>query len=161
MNVLSSIGDDPCRKVLNRSGRFLPPAKAAQRVQPDKFARFHGLPTTPRIDPSIQANPKLLVVFGLRSQAGKPKTTGRLYAMTLLPDDLFERLCINGAIRRSPSKSNADFCLIAKLCTPDGPCSWLLTHIHAGEHHIAFGLSMTATANRASVMSIFISSHSL
>jgi len=61
--------------------------------------------------------------------------------MTLLPAELFKRLCINGAIKRSrPSKSNADFCPLAKLYTPDGPCTWLLTHIHEAEPHLAFGL---------------------
>lgn len=61
--------------------------------------------------------------------------------MALLPDDLCIRLFANGAAAQwLENCARADFYPVAKLYTPDGSCSWLLTHIFRSEPDCAYGL---------------------
>jgi hypothetical protein len=61
----------------------------------------------------------------------------------LLPDDIRERLLVNGRLREQfqrEGKCEPDFFPVVKLFTPTGGCTWLLTELDPDAPDIAFGL---------------------
>lgn len=61
----------------------------------------------------------------------------------LLPDDIRERLLLNGRLREQfqrDGKIEPDFYPVVKLFTPAGGCTWLLTELDPDAPDIAFGL---------------------
>ncbi len=63
--------------------------------------------------------------------------------MTLIPDDIRNRLLGNGILRQRlqrDGRSEPDFLPVVKLFTPDAGCTWLLSEIDPDDEDIAFGL---------------------
>jgi hypothetical protein len=64
--------------------------------------------------------------------------------MTLLTQDIRDRLIRNGEIRRQieadDPETTVDLLPVVKLFTPDAGCTWLLTEIDPDDPDIAFGL---------------------
>jgi hypothetical protein len=61
--------------------------------------------------------------------------------MPLITDETFRRLLANGAAMSwLENLADVDFFPVTKLYTPDGPCTWILTHVFITEPDCAYGL---------------------